>query len=258
MSNSTKPAGASMQERTIAVVGAGSGIGRATASHLAAHGATVACLDRNLTAVEATADSIEAVGGGASAHHVDVADDTSVRTAFEEVSAANGALDGLCNCAGVTGPLGLPSHETDLDGFDLTIRINLRGALLVSRAVLPAMLDAGYGRIVHVASIAGKEGNPNMVAYSASKAGMIGMVKSMGKEYARTGVTVNGLAPAVIATELLLEQPQEVLDYMTARIPMGRMGTPEEAATLLTWMLSPACSFITGFTFDLSGGRATY
>jgi 3-oxoacyl-[acyl-carrier protein] reductase len=226
--------------------------------HLSAIGATVVCLDVDQAAASRVAAAIEDASGRASSHHVDVADEASVQETFDELTNRHGALDALCNCAGITGPLGLPSHEMDLGGFDATIHINLRGALLVSRAVLQSMLEAGYGRIVHVTSIAGKEGNPNMVAYSVSKAGLIGMVKTMGKEYAGTGVTVNALAPAVIATDFIKGKPQDVIDYMTARIPMGRMGEPEEAASLLAWMLSPACSFTTGFTFDLSGGRATY
>lgn len=249
---------AALAGERIAVVGAGSGIGRATALHLAASGAVVACLDIDAEAASAVAGGIEAAGGQAVADHIDVSDEASVTATFKHLANGFGRPRGLLNCAGITGELGVPSHAYDLDVFDRTISVNLRGALLASRAVIPAMVEAGYGRVVHLSSIAGKEGNPNMVGYSASKAGLIGMVKAMGKEYAGTGVTVNAVAPAVIATEFIRDQPQETIDYMVARIPMGRVGEPDEAAELLAWMLSPACSFTTGFTFDLSGGRATY
>jgi len=136
--------------------------------------------------------------------------------------------------------------------------INLRGAFLLSRAVIPAMASRGYGRVLHVASIAGKEGNAGMVAYSASKAGLIGMVKAQGKEYAKTGVTVNALAPAVIRTAMVDAMPDEQVRYMTDKIPMGRTGSLTEAAEMIAWIVSPACSFSTGAVFDLSGGRAVY
>lgn len=249
---------AELADEHLAVIGAGSGIGRAAALHLAERGARVACLDLDIESATNVAADIEAAGGQAVAMQLDVADEAKVNTTFAGLIERHGPLRGLLNSAGITGQLGVPSHACDLDTFDRTLRVNLRGALLVSRAVLPGMIEAGYGRIVHVASIAGKEGNPNMVGYSTSKAGLIGMVKAMGKEYAGSGVTVNAVAPAVIATEFIRGQPQETIDYMVARIPMGRVGEPEEAAELLAWMLSPACSFTTGFTFDLSGGRATY
>jgi 2-dehydro-3-deoxy-L-rhamnonate dehydrogenase (NAD+) len=162
------------------------------------------------------------------------------------------------NCAGITGRTSVTTHEVDVDDFDTVYRVNLRGAFLVSRSVIPRMLPHGYGRLLHVASIAGKEGNAGMLAYSATKAGLIGMVKVMGKEYAETGITVNALAPAVIRTAMVEALPQEQVDYMTSRIPMRRGGELSEAAEMIAWIVSPACSFTTGFTFDLSGGRATY
>jgi 3-oxoacyl-[acyl-carrier protein] reductase len=145
-----------------------------------------------------------------------------------------------------------------LADFDRVCALNLRAALMLSQAVLPGMLARGYGRVLHVASIAGKEGNKGMTAYSASKAGLIGLVKSMGKDYAESGVTVNALAPAVIRTPLVEALPQATVDYMTEKIPMRRCGELREAASCIAWIISPACSFTTGFTFDLSGGRATY
>ena len=144
------------------------------------------------------------------------------------------------------------------DDFRRVLEINLIGAFVLSQAVLGALREAGYGRILHIASIAGKEGNAGMVSYSASKAGLIGMVKSMGKEYAQEGITVNALAPAVIWTPMVEAMPQSQVDYMTQRIPMGRLGRLEEVAEMAAWIVSPAASFTTGFTFDLTGGRATY
>ena len=162
------------------------------------------------------------------------------------------------NCAGITGHTNVPGHEVDPADFELVYRVNLRGAFLLSRAVLPHMLAREYGRLLHVASIAGKEGNAGMTAYSATKAGLIGMVKSLAKDYVEHGITINALAPAVILTPMVQAMPQASIDYMTAKIPMRRCGELEEAAQLIAWIVSPACSFTTGFTFDLSGGRATY
>ena len=162
------------------------------------------------------------------------------------------------NCAGITGKTNVKGHEVELADFDRVCQVNLRGALILSQAVLRRMLPAAYGRILHVASIAGKDGNAGMTAYSASKAGLIGMVKSLGKDYAETGITVNALAPAVIRTPMVDVLPEATVKYMTDKIPMRRCGELEEAAALIAWIVSPACSFTTGFTFDLSGGRATY
>lgn len=240
------------------VVGAGSGIGRAAASLLAARGVQVVCIDRDRGGVGDTVAGILAAGGTAEFHLADVTDPPSLRSAFAAAVAAFGQVHSVVNCAGVQGPLGKRSHEVELDDFDQVYSVNLRGALAVTQMAIPHMLLHGYGRIAHVASIAGKEGNPGMVSYSATKAGLIGMVKAQGKEYAEDGITVNALAPAVIQTSFLDSQPEEVLHYMTEKIPMRRTGSVEEAAQLLCWMVSPECSFTTGFTFDLSGGRATY
>jgi 2-dehydro-3-deoxy-L-rhamnonate dehydrogenase (NAD+) len=169
-----------------------------------------------------------------------------------------GELDGLVNCAGITGRTSIKSHEVDLADFDRVYAINLKGALIASQAVLPHMLARNYGRILHIASIAGKEGNAGMAAYSATKAGLIGLVKVMGKDYAETGITINALAPAVIRTPMVDALPETQVKYMTDKIPMKRCGELDEAARMIAWIVSPACSFTTGFTFDLSGGRATY
>ena len=243
---------------TILVVGAGGGIGRAVATDLAAQGASVVVADRDLDAALATAHLIESTGGRSLALDLDVADEQSAHAAVAATERWNGELRALVNSVGVQGPLGKPSHEVDIASFEATLRINLTGALVLTRAVMPGFLERGYGRVAHVASIAGKEGNPNMVAYSASKAGLIGLVKAQGKEYATNGITVNAIAPAVVHTPFLDTQPQEVLDYMTAKIPMGRVGSTDEIAAMIRFMVSPECSFTTGAVFDASGGRATY
>ena len=238
--------------QTVAVVGAASGIGRAAATELAGRGAKVVCLDVQYDLAKAFAAEL---GQDATAVEVDVTSQDSVRAAF---AGLDGDLHALVNCAGTTGRTGHPTHEVDVDDFDFVYRVNLRGALLLSQAVLPGMAERGYGRILHVASIAGKEGNAGMAAYSATKAGLIGLVKSMGKEYATNGVTVNALAPAVIQTPMVDAMPEHQVRYMTDKIPMGRLGTLDEAARMIAWIVSADCSFSTGFTFDLTGGRAVY
>lgn len=240
------------------IVGAGDGIGRHTALLLAGRGARVACLDLDGSRAHTTADEADALTSGAVALTADVADAAGVTAAIARCLSAFDKLDILVNCAGITGETNRPSHEIEVQDFDRVLSVNLRGAFLLSRAVLPAMLEAGYGRVLHVASIAGKDGNAGMVSYSASKAGLIGMVKSQGKDYAESGITVNALAPAVIQTALVDAMPPEQVDYMTSRIPMRRCGTLDEVAEMIAWIVSPACSFTTGFTFDLSGGRAVY
>ncbi len=252
------PAGQQFSGQGVVVVGAADGVGRATATLLASRGARIAALDRNLEGCYAT---LAGLGPGAPegfALRMDVTDAVAVAAAVAE---AEDRLDGpsvLVNCAGITGVTNRLSQDVDLEDWDLVHAINLRGAFLLSRAVIPAMVQRGYGRVLHVASIAGKEGNAGMVAYSASKAGLIGMVKAQGKEYAKTGITVNALAPAVIRTAMVDAMPDEQVAYMTDRIPMGRTGTLTEAAEMIAWIVSPGCSFSTGVVFDLSGGRAVY
>ena len=247
-----------IRRRGSVVFGAGSGIGAATAHSLARRSDIVACVDLRSDAAEAVAHNIRSQGGSAMAWAVDVADDDNLTSVFAEIVEEVGQVHNVVNCVGVQGPLGVRSHEISLDDFDIVYRVNLRAALAISQVAIRHMLVHQYGRIAHVASIAGKEGNPGMVSYSATKAGMIGMVKTQGKEYAKDGIIVNALAPAVIQTEFLTTQPDEVVAYMLEKIPAGRPGTVDEAASILAWMTSPECSFTTGFTFDLSGGRATY
>lgn len=245
----------SIAGQTVVVVGAGSGIGQAAARRFAELGANVVCADRN---VESAAVTAAADPGRMSSHEVDIAGDGQAESLVAQALSRWGRIHALVNCAGIQGTLGRRSHEVELEDLDAVYRVNLRGAFALSRAVIPHMLEHSYGRIVMLASIAGKEGNPNMISYSTTKAGLIGMVKAQGKEYAEDGITINAVAPAVIRTAFLDTQPQEVIDYMTAKIPMRRVGTAEEVTHLLAWMISPGASFTTGFTFDLSGGRATY
>lgn len=250
--------GLSFAGRTVVVVGAASGIGRSCAVHLGSLGATVPCLDLDLAGAEETAAEIRDGGAGAWAASVDVTEAPSASEAMAAAIHSAGRIDGLLNTAGITGATNLSTHEVDPEDFDRVYRVNLRGALLTTQAVLPHMLEHGYGRILHIASIAGKEGNAGMAAYSATKAGLIGLVKTMGKEYATTGVTINAMAPAVIQTPMVDALPQAQVDYMTEKIPMRRTGTLQEVADLAAFALSPMCSFTTGFTFDLTGGRAVY
>lgn len=244
--------------QNVVVVGAGDGVGRATATLLASRGARIAALDRNLAGCHQTLEGLDQGAPEGFAVQMDVTDAASVASSVAEAEERLGGTSVLVNCAGITGVTNRRSQDVDLDDWDLVHAINLRGAFLLSKAVLPAMVSRGYGRVLHVASIAGKEGNAGMVAYSASKAGLIGMVKAQGKEYATTGVTVNALAPAVIRTAMVDAMPDEQVSYMTQKIPMGRTGTLTEAAEMIAWIVSRACSFTTGAVFDLSGGRAVY
>ena len=258
MSNETGPAASSFTGRSIAVIGAASGIGRACASYLGSLGASIACLDLDSEGAEQTAAQLRDNGATAWAMSIDVTDADSVSEVIADTISRFGVLDGLLNTAGVTGVTNILTHEVDVSDLDRVYSVNMRGALLVSQAVLPHMVEQGYGRILHVSSIAGKEGNAGMAAYSSTKAGLIGLVKTMGKEYATTGVTINAMAPAVIRTPQVDALPEAQVDYMTAKIPMQRTGRLQEAADMAAFALSSGCSFTTGFTFDLTGGRAVY
>lgn len=247
-------AGVDLTGHRILIVGAASGIGRAAAGLIAARGGSVILADRDAAGAAEAAEKVP----GATWVDFDVTSARQVERGVGEVLADERPLTALVNCAGITGRTGRLSHEIDEEDFDLVHRSNLRGAFLVTRAVLPHMTANGFGRILHVASIAGKEGNPGMMPYSSSKAGLIGMVKAMGKEYALTGVTINAIAPAVIRTQMVEAMPESQVAYMTERIPMARCGTLEEVSEAIAWVISPAASFTTGFVFDLSGGRAVY
>ena len=232
--------------RVALITGAASGIGAAVAARLLAEGATVATLDL-------AAPSLEGVLGLTG----DVSSSADVDAAVAQASAELGPIDVLVCSAGVSGK-SLRTQDVSDAEWKKVMAINADGVFWCNRAVAPGMAERGYGRIVNVASIAGKEGNPMAAAYSASKAAVIALTKAVGKDFARTGVSVNCVAPAVIETAMLGDMSQEHIDYMVEKIPMGRMGGATEVAALICWLASEECSFSTGATFDISGGRAVY
>ncbi len=241
------------------VTGGGDGIGKAIATRLAQEGALVTLFDVSVDKAEATAGELAEAGLRCEVEIVDVADEDSVRAGIEAVtSRSDGALDILVHCAAIVGPTSTKITEVSAEDFDLTSAINLRGTFLVTKYSLLAMEKKGYGRVLNFASIAGKEGNAGMSPYSSTKAGVIGLVKSAGKEFAETEITVNAIAPAVIRTPMVEGVHPDQVKYMTDKIPMKRCGTLDEVAALSCWIVSPEASFCTGHTFDLSGGRAVY
>ncbi|MFN7929044.1 MAG: SDR family NAD(P)-dependent oxidoreductase [Blastocatellia bacterium] len=241
------------QQQVAIITGGANGIGFATAQLLTEEGAQVILVDLQKSAVQKAAKQISAVG-----YQLDVTDEAQVKTVVNKIAKKFGRIDILINSAGTTGATNIKTHDVDFANFQQVFAVNVNGCFLTSRAVLPVMLKQNYGRILHLASIAGKEGNAGMLAYSSSKAAVIGMTKVQGKEYAETGITVNALAPAVIRTAMVAALPDEQVQYMTDKIPMRRCGTLDEIAHLAAYIVSPQASFTTGFTFDMTGGRATY
>jgi 3-oxoacyl-[acyl-carrier protein] reductase len=242
------------KHRTAVVTGGAAGIGLAVAQRLVASGATVALWDRDPAALTAAKAML---GGNTFTAVTDVADDASVACAADATVKALGRIDVLVCSAGIAGP-NHTTWEYPLVAWRQVIDVNLHGVFHCNRAVVPVMLKNDYGRIVNIASIAGKEGNPTASAYSASKAGVIGLTKSLGKELAKTGIRVNCVTPAAVRTAIFDQITQQHIDFMLAKIPLGRFGTVEEIAALVCWLASEECSFSTGAVFDLSGGRATY
>ena len=232
--------------RVALVTGGASGIGEAVVRRLASEGAAVASFDLQ----PAAADGVLALAG-------DVSKSADVDAAVKRAEAELGPLDVLVCSAGVPGD-SLPSLEISDEEWRRVLAINTDGVFFCNRAAAPGMVERGYGRIVNVASIAGKEGNPMAAAYSASKAAVIALTKAIGKDLARTGVAVNCVAPAVIETPILEGVSEEHIEYMVERVPMGRMGRADEVAALICWLASEECSFSTGATYDISGGRAVY
>jgi 3-oxoacyl-[acyl-carrier protein] reductase len=245
-----------LQDRAAIVTGGARGIGRAISERLLASGARVSLWDVDAAALEQASAELSSAGTVHTAT-VNLADFDSVCAAAEATASALGKLDILVNNAGITGG-NAKTWEINPADWRRVLDINLNGVFYACHAVVPHLLKNGYGRIVNIASIAGKEGNPNASHYSASKAAVIALTKSLGKELATSGITVNAVAPAVIATEILAQMTQSHIDYMLSKIPMGRFGKKEEAAALVAWLCSEDCSFTTAAVFDLSGGRATY
>ena len=227
------------------VTGAASGLGSAIATKLRDEGAQVVALDLNEASLPIS-------------FAIDLTKEEEVANVVNQIGERFGRIDILVNSAGVTGATNIKSHEVDTQNLRFVFDVNFMASFFTSRAVLPWMLKNNYGRILHIASVAGKEGNAGMLAYSASKAAVIGMTKVQGKEYAESGITVNALAPAVIQTPMVDAMPEEQVKYMTDKIPMKRCGTLNEIAHMAAFIVSRETAFTTGFTFDMTGGRATY
>jgi 2-dehydro-3-deoxy-L-rhamnonate dehydrogenase (NAD+) len=238
------------------ITGGARGIGFAIAARLLADGAAVAIWDVDGAQADKAAAQLSQ-RGRAEALSVDVADAASVERAARETLRRRGRVDVLVNNAGIAGPT-MPAWEYPREAWQKILDIDLTGVFLCCRALVPSMRDRNYGRIVNIASIAGKEGNPNAAAYSAAKAGVIALTKSLGKELAGTGVLVNCVTPAAVETDIFEQMTREHIEFMRSKIPMGRFGTTEEVAALVAWLASKDCSFSTGAVFDISGGRATY
>lgn len=241
---------------TAVVTGGARGIGYACAARLLRSGAVVTLWDIDRAALGAATARLKGVGN-VHVHITDVGDASSVDTASRETIRAMGKVDILVNNAGITGP-NKKTWEYPPAEWRRVIEIDLIGPYLCARALIPGMIALGYGRIVNIASVAGKEGNPNASAYSAAKAGLIGLTKTLGKELATSGVLVNCVTPAAAQTEIFQQMTQEHVQYMLSKIPMNRFIKVEEIAALVAWLASTECSFSTGAVFDLSGGRATY
>ena len=244
--------------QVVVVAGGGAGIGAAASTLIAARGGTVVVADVVRANTESVSAQINSAGGKSVARELNVADQGGVAQFLNSVSQEFGRLDAIVNSAGIVGPTNTPLEKITAADIEKVLSINLLGAIWLTQAALPIMKSAKYGRIVHVASIAGKEGNPGMTPYVLSKSAMIGFVKAVAKEVATEGITINSIAPAVIKTPMNANTSEETLKYMISRIPMGRLGEADEVAEMIAFAASSACSFTTGFCFDTSGGRATY
>ena len=244
-------------DRVAMVTGAATGIGFGIARRLGNEGAKVFVVDIDEAGGHRAVEELAAEGVTARLAVADVGDEQGIAAAVEVVVAAWGRIDILVNNAGIVGPTA-PLWELSAADLDLVYRTNLRGVFVCCRYVIPHMLAQEYGRIVNIASIAGKEGNPRVVPYSTTKAGVIGLTKALGKELAETEVRVNCITPAVVRTAILDQTDEAMVEYMISRIPMKRTGQIEEIAALVAWIASEECSFSTGAVFDISGGRATY
>lgn len=245
------------ENQTAVITGGASGIGFAIAEKLAGEGAKIWILDRDVNVAEDAVKSLQAKGYPSAFIAADITDDSIVKAAFNKI-VQEGGCSIVVNSAGIVGPNGINTAEVEVADFKKTCKINLTGSFLITKYALKVMLPNHYGRILLLASVAGKEGNAGMSSYSASKAGVIGLVKAAGKEYAGSGITINALAPATIMTPMVEKMEAHQIKYMTDKIPMKRCGRLEEAANIAAWIVSGEASFNTGFTFDLTGGRAVY
>ena len=242
--------------RKAIVTGGAQGIGRAVVERFLGSGAHVTIWDRDAALMARLVAELEA-GERLATDALDITDPGQVEAARDLAATRRGPADILVNNAGITGP-NLTTWDYPLEDWYRVIDVDLNAVFLCCRALVPGMIEAGWGRIINVASIAGKEGNPNAPAYSAAKAAVIGLTKSLGKELSTKGVLVNCVTPAAIRTAIFEQMADEHIDYMLAKIPMGRFGLAEEAAAMIAWLASEDCSFSTGAVFDLSGGRAVY
>jgi NAD(P)-dependent dehydrogenase (short-subunit alcohol dehydrogenase family) len=240
--------------RCAVVTGGASGIGLGVATRLVAEGASVCLWDRDQGALDR---AVAELGQKSSAIGLDITDWDAVAAAAKTTAEQLGGIDVLVASAGITGP-NTTLWEYPVEAWKQVIDVNLNGLFHCNRAIVPHMIDGGYGRIVNLASVAGKEGNPNASAYSTSKAAVIGLTKSLGKELAKMNITVNAVTPAAVKTAIFDQMTQEHIDFMLSKIPMGRFGKVEEITALICWLASEECSFTTGSVFDASGGRATY
>ena len=235
------------------VTGGGAGIGLAIAQRIASEGGSVVIWDADGEAISAATESAETIDGIV----LDITDNDAVEAAAKETRKRLGGIDILVCSAGITGP-NTTTWEYPVDEWRHVYDVNVHGLFYCNRACVPAMLEGNYGRIVNIASVAGKEGNPNAPAYSSSKAAVIGLTKSLGKELAAHPITVNCVTPAAVRTAIFDQMTDEHIAYMLSKIPIGRFGTVDEVAALVCWLASEECSFTTGGVFDVSGGRATY
>jgi 3-oxoacyl-[acyl-carrier protein] reductase len=243
-------------DQVVVVIGASNGIGRAAASLISHRGAKVIIADMNPDGLKELAAELNLATN--QVHVLDVSDQIAVTNVISSIIKDHGKIDALVNSAGIVGQSNVKVEDLDWALYEKTLQVNLYGAIWLTQQIIPHMKKQAYGRIVHLASIAGKEGNPGMAPYNTSKAGLIGFVKGVAKELAPAGIIINALAPAVISTPMNSNTSEETLKYMISRIPLGRTGQASEVAEIIAFMASPACSFTTGFTFDISGGRATY
>ncbi|HLY68920.1 MAG TPA: SDR family NAD(P)-dependent oxidoreductase [Puia sp.] len=245
-------------KKTAIITGAAMGIGKAVARRLGEEGATLALLDINEQELNNTIDEFKKIGIGAKCYVTNVSSESDVKQTFSAIEKEWKQVDILVHAAGIVGPSSTKITHYSAEDFDTVSSVNLKGTFLVAKYTLLSMEKIGKGRILLIASIAGKEGNPGMVGYSATKAGVIGLVKGIAKEFATTNISINGLAPAVIQTPMNQNTSPEQLKYMLAKIPMQRIGNVEEVAAMSCFIVSDENSFSTGFIFDISGGRATY